>query len=689
LENHRVTESIKKEVEAIISDLSLEEKVYMMSGHGFYEQFFGDDNLKFGLRAYQAGGGNERLNIEPLKFTDGPRGVRLGENTTSFPVAMARGASWDTELEHRIGEVLGVESRALGVSLSGAVCINILRHPAWGRAQETYGEDSHHLGEMGSALSEGIQTHNVMATVKHFAANNIENCRFTVDVQMNNRVLHEVYLPHFKRVIDSGCATVMSAYNKVNGHYCAHSEYLLRDVLKQDWGFKGFIHSDWCKGVHGADAATAGLDIENPGAIFFGSNLVKAVEKGDVDEDHIDEAVYRILSTQFSFQRAEDPRTYSLKDVACKDHTAIAREAAEKSFVLLKNDDALPLDTSKIKKLAVIGKLADEANLGDHGSSNCTPLYVVTMLEGIKAYAGDTLEITYTDGLDIPEAKLAAESADTVLIVAGYTYENEGEFIPGNEAMEGLDSDKKMETFGGDRDALTLLPDDETLINAIAEVNNKTIVTIMAGSAVIMENWRDKVAAIMMIWYPGMEGGNALARVLFGDVSPSGKLPFTIPATLEQCPFFDKNAETIKYNLYHGYTHFNKKGLRAAFPFGFGLSYTSFSYGASELAQSKGIITIAVPVKNTGDVTGTEVAQLYVGFENSTIDRPARLLKGFKRIKLIPGEEQIITFTLTPADVAYYNGQKENWEIEEIQYSLYVGGSSLLEVKAATFEWSV
>ncbi len=676
--NKQINPELEREITEIIADLSLEEKVWMMSGHGFFKVFLGEDNRQFGRRTYAAGSGCERLGIPPLYFTDGPRGVRHVIPTTSFPVSMARGAAWDPELERRIGRVIGIEERAVGATLSGAICVNLLRHPAWGRAQETYGEDPYLLGEIGAALSEGIQEHNVISTVKHFALNSIENSRFQVDIQVGERVMREVYLPHFKRILDSGCASVMSAYNKVNGDYCGHSKHLLRDILKDEWEFKGFVHSDWVKGAYGPDAAEAGLDVENPDPIFFGETLVKAVNKGAVSMESIDDAVRRILRTQFTFARATDPRTYSEEDIACEAHTALAREAAEKSFVLLKNEgDLLPLKKSEIKTVACFGKLMDMANLGDRGSSCNTPPYVVTLLEGLKTHAGEDVLVEFCDGTDLEEASKIAASADVCIVAAGYTWEDEGEYIPGNEAMEGLEEGKNMVSRGGDRDDLSLLTTDETLIKTVSKANSKTLVAIMAGSAVLMENWKHDVAAIMMIWYPGMEGGNAFARTVFGDVTPGGKLPFTIPVSADDLPYFDASVLEIEYGLYHGYTLLAKSGTAPAFPFGFGLSYTQFAYDNVRKADAQDGCAFEIDVTNTGDRAGEEVVQCYVGFENSKIERPDFLLKRFQRVHLDQGETKTVRFELCEDDLKYYDEANCSWAFEDIDYSVRIGSDSL------------
>ncbi len=666
---------LEKRVSQLLEQLSLEEKVYMMSGHDFYQRFLNEDKRQFNVRLYQAGAGNDRLEVPYLWFADGPRGVAL-KGSTCFPVSMARGASWDVNLEQRIGEAMGRELRARGGNILANVCINLLRHPAWGRAQESYGEDPYLLGELGAALTRGTQHHNVIATVKHFAANSIENARFKVDVVMSERVLREVYLPHFKRVIDEGVGSVMSAYNKVNGNYCAHNKVLLRDILKGEWGFKGFVHSDWILGVYGADAAAAGLDIENPEGTHFGAKLVRAVENGEVPVDAINDAVTRILTTLIYFTERENPQSYFENLIACEDHVALAQEASEKSIVLLKNDDrVLPLDKRDIKRLAVIGDLASIENTGDNGSSAVEPPFSVTPLEGLKKHLGSDAEIIFDDGSDLDRVAAVAKEACAVIVFAGYTAEDEGEFIPG-EVSSNEGSEPVIESKGGDRTSLNLRSEHESMIMRAAQANSKTIPVIIAGSAVIMENWRHQVSAILMSWYSGMMGGSAVARVLFGDVNPSGKLPFTIPQQPEQLPFFDKDADEIEYGLYHGYTKFDKESLTPAFPFGFGLSYTNYEYSNLNVALDGNTIHSAVRLQNVGARSGEEVVQLYVGFENTTIDRAKKLLRGFQKILLKPGEAATVKFEFTVDELAWFCEETRSWEVENIVYNVYVGGSS-------------
>jgi beta-glucosidase len=676
-------------VDAILVEASLAEKVAMMSGHGFFKAWAEDEQV-WCARPYRAGGGLERLGVPALYFTDGPRGV-AGGNSTCFPCSMARGATFDTDLERRIGEVMGIETRVAGCTLSGAVCMNLLRHPAWGRAQETYGEDPHHLGEMGAALAQGIQTHNVVATVKHLAVNSMENARFKVDVEVDERALHEVYLPHFKRAIDAGCASVMSAYNKMNGEYCGQNRVLLTDILRREWKFDGFVHSDWVLGVYHPYGASAGLDVENPEPVHFGKRLIAAVEGGAVEPEVIDRACRRILRVIYRFAAAEDPLEHYGKELsAAPAHVAVALEAAEKSAVLLKNEDVLPLRTDKIEKLAVLGRLAALENTGDEGSSRVRPPYVVTPLEGLRR-AADRLEIrtilTGDEG-DPDAAASAANAADAIVVVVGNTADDEGEFIPGDIGLGAELSPEVREQHvrpsrGGDRTRLNLRADQQALIAIAAASGKPVVVVIVAGSAIMVEEWHESVGAILQTFYSGMEGGTALARLLFGEISPSGKLPFVVARAEGDYPFFDKDANRITYDLWHGYTKLDRDAITPRYPFGHGLSYTQFAYRALKARAGKDAIHIQVTVVNEGDVAGDEVAQLYIGSPGRAVERPAKLLKAFTRVTLCPGKHRAIEFMVPFDDLRYRDPHTHDWRFEPGEYRILCGGSSgsLIETK--------
>ena len=655
-------EEIDVVVNKALDMMTLKEKVASMSGNNFLLLLLKDH--KFGVRAYP-GGGVKRLKIPPFLFTDGPKGVSI-PGSTCFPVSMARGASWDILLEEKLGEVIGKEARAQGANLFGGVCINLLRHPAWGRAQETFGEDPFHIGEFGAAVVRGVQKHNVMATVKHYAANSIEYSRFKVNIQISERALREVYLPHFKRCIEGGCATVMSAYNKVRGEYCGHNSYLLRDILKGEWGFDGFVHSDWMYGLRDTTKGIlGGLDVEMPRAKYYGRKLEKALKLGKVPPKLVDDSIRRILRTVLKFTTKEDPQIYDSELIGCDDHVLLAREVAEKSMVLLKNQNKLlPLNTNEMDSLAVLGPLSDKKNTGDHGSSYVRQNNIITPLQGIKKSVGNIIKIIHNDGHDIDVAQQIAQSVDSVVLLVGYTSKDEGEYIP--QISKGL----------GDRPNLGLKEDDIKLIEAVAKVNKKCVVVLVGGSAIIMEEWKEKVPSILMSWYSGMEGGNALANILFGKVNPSGKLPFTIPKDPAQLPYFEIDIDEIEYGYYHGYTLMEKENIEPAFPFGFGLSYTEYRYENIRVESGEEQIIVNVDVSNIGAIAGEEIVQLYVGFENSRVDRPIKLLRGFKKVALNPNETKTVSIEVKKIDFAWYNPDNGAWEVESIEYTIYVGSSS-------------
>ncbi len=676
-----------KRADSLLADTTLAEKVGMLSGKGFFAAYAADGGI-WGARPYRAGSGIERLGIDPLYFTDGPRGVARA-SSTCFPCSMARGASFDVDLERRIGEAMGIEIRAQGCTLSGAVCINLLRHPAWGRAQETYGEDQHHLGAMGAALGTGIQAHNVIATVKHFAVNSMENARFTVDVRVDERTLHEVYLPHFKACIDAGVASVMSAYNKLNGEYCGQNRTLLTDILRGEWGFGGFVHSDWVMGVYAPYGVAAGLDIENPEPLQWGDKLIAAVESNAIEPQVIDTACRRILSTQLRFSEAQDPLAdYSMDLVACDAHVALALEAAEKSAALLENNGVLPLKRGA--NIAVLGKLAAIINTGDNGSSRVRAPHVVTPLDGLGRHPA-VGNITTADEDDLAAAKSAAAAADIAIVIVGYTAEDEGEYIPGDLALGQAGSGANLppelvaarknapprpKEIGGDRLDLGLPKSQIALIEAAAASGKPVVVVIIAGSAVLVEEWRDKAGAIMQTFYAGMEGGTALARLLFGDVSPSGKLPFTVARDPADYPFFDRDAKAIEYGYWHGYAKFEVEALTPRYPFGHGLSYTQFDYRALTARQQGDTIDVSVAVSNVGEVTATEVVQCYVSFPGSVKPRPAKSLKAFARVALAPGETKMVRMRIVLDDLRYRDPLRHEWRIEPGVHHIIVGGSS-------------
>ena len=645
----------RAEADALVAMMTLEEKLGCLDGDiPFWPGIV--DMVGGGYHAHGWPAARvERLGIPGLNFADGPRGCVIGPSTT-FPVSMARGASFDPELEERVGDAIGAELRASGATFTGAVCMNLLRHPAWGRAQETYGEDPCHVGAMAAALTRGLQRH-VMACMKHFACNSMENARFKVDVVAGERALHEVYLPHFKRVASEGVAAAMSAYNSLNGHWCGDSRPLLTGILREDWGWDGLVITDFIMGLRDpVESVRAGCNIEMPFRQQRDPVLAAAVASGELDVADVDARVSETVATFLRFARVfDDAGDRSV--VGCDEHRALAREAAAASMVLLRNDGCLPADPDGLSKVAVLGPLAAVANLGDGGSSNVlhTP-DPVTLLAGIEA----ALEPSGTDVVHRERDPSIAAGADLAVVVVGYTRHDEGEYMgdggavflelapPMDDPELGLADPAQLEALaagfgdggaaagasqGGDRASLRLHPEDEQLIAAAAEVCDRVVVAVMAGSAVVMP-WLDSVAAALMAWYPGSEGGHALADVLFGRAEPAGRLPFAVPREESDLVDFDRDATTARYGLLHGQWHLDADGTDAHLPFGHGLGYTSFALGDVRRAGDRVTVTVA----NTGARPGSTVVQVFGSVTGSAHERPPKRLVGFAKVRLVAGE---------------------------------------------------
>ena len=678
--------------EELVKKMTLEEKIDQMYGEKMYKsipKFFGNFIFKQRFPHIYVGL-NERLNIPPWVLSDGPRGARVLDKdvnaVTTFPVAMARAASWNTNLEYRVHDVISKEMRANKTNYAATPCINLLRHPGWGRAQETYGEDPWLLGEFGVAAVKGIEKNNVMACPKHFALNSIENSRWVIDVSVDERALREVYLPHFKKVIQKGKpASIMSAYNKVRGKYSGSNEELLTNILKNDWEFDGFISTDWMYGVYdGIEAINAGLNVEMPWQDEYNYNSIKeGLKNGEISIKNIDELVLSTLKTRLKYAFSYDSLSYTHDLILSDSHISLAREVSEESMVLIKNDNILPFELGENFKIGVIGRLADTENTGDLGSSNSNPPYVVTSFEGIKNYHINSNNKVYLDEAnDINKSVELAKELDQVILIVGYDYSDEGEYIMSRGQMLKSAEAKKLigaKGVGGDRINLKLKEDDEILIKEISKVNDNVVVVYIGGSAIDMSSWEHDVPSIIFSWYSGMEGGNALAKIIYGDVNPSGKLPFTIAKNESDYPYFNPYTDTITYGYYHGYSLFEKYRKDIAYPFGHGLSYSKFKYENFNLVNynsNDSILNFSVDLTNVSNIGGKEVSQLYVGFENSEIDRPLKLLRDFKKVYLDAGEKKSINFKINKSDLSYYNTEKNKWINEKIEYNFYVGGSS-------------
>lgn len=650
---------------ALVAEMTTEERLWCLDGDAptwAGLTFLADDGYhKAPFRAAQI----DRIGLPGIAFSDGPRGCVIG-NSTCFPVTMARGATWDPDLEERVGEAIGRELRAAGATLTGAVCVNLLRHPAWGRAQETYGEDPHHVGELGAAFTRGLQRH-VLACVKHFACNSMENARFSVDIAVDEVALHEVYLPHFRRIVEEGASSVMSAYNSVNGEWCGQSPALLTDVLRDEWGFAGFVISDWIFGLR--DAATslsAGLDIEMPYRMVRAQHLAGALEQGEASWGDVDAAVERIIATLLRFDEVLSAEPPPRNVIGCDEHRALAREVAARSVVLLRNETVdgrpvLPLPADR--SVAVVGRLADTLNVGDGGSSDVWDLDCATVADGIRAALPD---VTIDDGSDPGRAAALAGTADVAVVVVGSTHLDEGEFIgetdpalgqlfpPGDEpdvveqfeaSLADLPPTTKPErvasrprgfSTGGDRSSLRLSSADVELIRAVATANPHTVVAIQGGSAVVVSEWIDAAPAVVQAWYGGCQAGPGLADVLLGVVNPSARLPFSVPADEADLPAFARDATSFRYDRWHGWWHLARNRSAPTFPFGFGLSYTTFEIGNVAVRRDADSIAVDCVVRNTGDRDGADVVQAYAGLPGP--DAPPRLA-GFARVDVAAGAD--------------------------------------------------
>ncbi len=649
--------SFTEQAQKLVEQMSLKEKVVLLAGHCKWYQSMGIGS--YNSVPYGAGG-NERLGISQMLFCDGPRGCVSGKSTC-FPVSMARGATFDPELEERVGNAIAKEIRANGGNFYGGVCINVPYNPGGGRSQETYGEDSVHIGKMAAALVKGVQDESVIACIKHFAFNSMENSRFWVNITADKRTEREIYFRHFKECIDAGAGAVMSSYNRYLGHFNGANSYLLRDVLKGEWDFDGFVVSDFFFGLHNTSGGmNAGLDVEmNIRRKYTYGNIKRALKKGRITMEQINEASVRIVRTILAAENAKGNKKYPKELIACKEHIALSKEVAEKSITLIKNKDKLlPLDSKKVKRIALVGNLANEENIGDNGSSQVHPPYIKTVKQALaENYHGIQVDFIPTNAVN--SKKSVIEKADAVICVVGMKHSDEGEYIV---------------VIGGDRKQLGLKRKEPEMLRAVGKLNKNTVAVVMGGNMIRMNEWHDSINSILFAYYPGMEGGTAIADIIFGKVNPGGKLPFVIGKKDSDFPQVKWLSLQQEYGYYHGYKKLNKDNKEEDYSYGFGLSYTDFEIGEPELREiTDRTAEFTVKVKNIGHREGSETLQLYVGYENSAVDRPERELKDFKRVYLLAGEETEVRLTVNKAALAYY-GDKGFAE-EDISYIAYIGNS--------------
>lgn len=610
-------------------------------------------------------------------------------------------ATWDRDLVNREGRAIAQEVKALGRDMILGPTVNINRQPLWGRNFEGYGEDPYLSGQMGVAYVKGVQSEGVIPSLKHFAVNNEEYERHRVNVTIDERTLHEIYLPAFKAAVqEAGVWNVMSAYNKVNGVHCGENDYLLDQVLKKEFGFKGFVVSDWGSTYSTAPTVNAGMDLEMPGGPpmekwivnprtvasgngdgwLVAENVLAEVKAGHISEATLDDNVSRILRAIFLSGIFDHPHTGG-GEADTPEERAVALQGATEGIVLLKNEGLLPLDKHSVHSIAVIGPNAALARTGGGGSSMVRPKYAIAPLDGVRERAAkDGISVSYALGVgmegedaaqDSPEARAqalkeaadAAAKADVAIVVVGRY--------------------NKIESEGFDVKTMDLPAGQDELIAAVEKANPHTVVVLNTGDPVTMTKWIDKTTALLDMWYGGQEGGHALAAILFGDANPSGKLPVTLPKRYEDNPAFGnypgKNLE-VKYaeGIYVGYRYYDTKNVELQFPFGFGLSYTKFEYSGLRILPkgSEGTWTVSAEVRNSGLSAGAEVVELYVHDAHATIDRPAHELKGFQRMELQPGETKTVEFTVNRAALSYWNPATKAWQADPGTFEIQVGSSS-------------
>jgi len=643
--------NVEARVEELLHKMTLEEKIDLLGGRrGFYTLAI------------------DRLGIPGLKMADGPMGVRNYGPSTAFPAGIGLAATWDATMAHRVGAAMGQDARARGVDILLAPAVNIYRVPVNGRNFEYYGEDPFLAGQTAASFIRGVQSQGVIATVKHFALNNQEYQRGTISAEVDERTLHEIYLPAFRAAVQQGKVwAVMASYNKINGTYATANELLEAQILKKDWGFRGIVMSDWGAAHDGIADALAGLDLEMPSGSFMNrETLLPAVKSGQVPESVIDDKVRRILRAAISmgfFDRPPDAAPQPL-DSPESDHVAL--EGARESIVLLKNaNHTLPLDRESIHSIAVFGPNAQPAVDVGGGSAHVVPFRDVSVLNALVSTGLRVDHAPFAPGDARSAAEHPAESAlaakdDAAVVCVGFN--------------------PKTESEGFDR-TFDLPPGQNELIEAVARANPRTIVVVNSGGAVNMTGWVDQAAAVLQAWYPGQEGGQAVADILFGLTNPSGKLP----ASFER-HWGDSSADAnypgsdgkvfYKEGIFVGYRQFDRSDVKPLFSFGYGLSYTTFAYAGMRLEHQGTNVRVHFSIKNTGDRAGAEIAEVYVQEVHPKVERPLKELKGFARVALLPGAAKDVQVDLDRSAFSYYDLAAHAWRVDPGEYRVLIGSSS-------------
>lgn len=723
------TKRMEKEIEKTVKKLTLDEKLAMIHGAALFKS-----------------GAVERLGIPAITTSDGPMGVRAefmsdrwipaGNNddmVSYLPSNSALASTWNPELAHDMGHVLGAEARGRGKDVILAPGINIKRDPKCGRNFEYMSEDPKLAATLAVPFIQGVQENDVAACVKHFAVNCQETDRLMVDEEIDDRTLYEIYLPAFKAAVQEGGAySIMGAYNKINGYHCCENKMLLDGILRMEWGFDGAVISDW-GGVHKTkEAAECSMDLEM--SVFpdfddykLANPLKELVEKGEVSEDRIDAKVRNLLRMMYRLKmigKHKDSRQAGAYNAP--EHREAILKTAEESMVLLKNENKiLPLDAKKIKKLVVIGQNAAKIHSDGGGSAEIKSLYEICPLMGLKMYLGGNVQVEYVKGYYVPEKPKTFEQnwqatslddlKDTNVgkAVRDEAHEHENHRKGEEERLAKLEKEKveiheknrqlfaqaveaakdadavifvgglnhDIDSEGFDRSDMKLPYEQDLLIEELLKVRKDTIITFVGGSPVEMP-WRDKAQAILWSYYAGMETGNAFAKVIFGEVNPSGKLAETFPARYEDCAtgkngqFGKWGAIKLEEGLYYGYRHFDRQRIAPAFCFGHGLSYTTFEYSGLTMKAEKGKnVKLSFTVKNTGKKAGAEIVQVYVAPIAPSVDRPVKELKAYAKVELAAGKSKKVNLTLTQQDFAYFDEHLHDFITDAGDYEILVGAS--------------
>lgn len=676
-------------IDNLLKQMTLEEKIGMIHGNSSFTS-----------------GGVQRLGIPELTTSDGPHGVRPehgrdwsldnkgNDSSTYLPVGLTLASTWNPELGYKFGAVLGSEAKYRGKDVILGPGINILRTPLNGRNFEYMSEDPYHISKMVVGYIKGVQDQGISACVKHFIANNQEIRRDGINVEMSERALHEIYLPGFKAaIIEGNVNTVMGAYNRFRGEYCTYNDYLVNKILKGEWGFKGLMMSDW-GAIHSTkEALLGGADLEMGSDIgkpalkfpdfYMATPALTIVKNGEVSESIIDDKVRRILRIMFKTNMIDAKRTAGQH--ATTEHAMVAKKVAEEGIILLKNKgNILPLQKQSVKSIAVIGANGNRDNAMGGGSSQVRPKYEVTPLEGLQACVVNNTALRFSQGYAIARNAMAdqkmiadavenAKTAEVAIVFGGWTH----------GYNYNIWDDNAYDAEGNDKPNMTMPFGQDELISAVVAANPNTIVVLFGGGAMDITKWEGKAKAILQAGYPGQEGGNALAEILFGDINPSGKLTFSWPKTLDDAPAhklgeYPGDSVNVHYkdDIYVGYRYFDKYKVKPQFAFGHGLSYSKFEFGKLTTSLSSGVVTVTAMVKNNSNVPGAEVVQLYVKDRKSSLARPDKELKGFQKIFLNAGESRQLSFTLNSDAFSFFDDKQMKWIQEPGSFDILVGSSS-------------